>query len=79
MLTYSSCLLLDKIIKMNYDPSSLMYSNISYLVDLTYFATNTGQCAYVTMCDATLPSNNLLDPDLPLVPITIKSILFSSA
>src|SRR5215471_17897089 len=33
----------------------------------------------VTTCDATLPSNNLLNPDLPLVPITIRSMLFSSA
>jgi hypothetical protein len=44
-----------------------------------HFTTITGQCAYVTTEDAILPSNNFLNPDLPLVPITIKSILFSSA
>jgi hypothetical protein len=33
----------------------------------------------VTTPDATLPSNNFLKPDMPLVPTTIKSIFLSSA
>jgi hypothetical protein len=30
--------------------------------------------AYITTVEATLPSNNFLKPDLPLLPTTIKSI-----
>jgi hypothetical protein len=33
----------------------------------------------VTKPDATLPSNNFLKPDMPLVRTTIKSIFLSSA
>ena len=46
---------------------------------LNYFTTITGQCAYVTTSDATLPSNILVIPDLPLVPIIIKSTFSRSA
>lgn len=34
-----------------------------------YFITNTGQYAYVTTPLATLPSNNLLKPVVPLVQV----------
>ena len=44
-----------------------------------YFTTITVQCEYVTTEEAVLPNNNFLNPVLPLVPITIKSICFSSA
>ncbi len=44
-----------------------------------YFITITVQSAYVTIEEAVLHNNNFLNPVLPLVPITIKSICFSSA
>jgi pyruvate/2-oxoglutarate dehydrogenase complex dihydrolipoamide dehydrogenase (E3) component len=44
-----------------------------------YFTTITGQCEYVTTPKATLPSNNLLKPVLPRVPITINFTLSRSA
>jgi len=39
------------------------------------FVIITGQCAYVTTPEATLPSRSLLKLDLPLVPTTIMSTL----
>ena len=44
----------------------------------THFTTSTGQCAYVTVSEATLPKRSLLNPDLPRVPITMRSTLASS-
>jgi len=41
--------------------------------------TNTGQWEYFITPKATLPSSNLLSPDIPLVPTTTKSTLFFSA
>jgi len=38
-----------------------------------YLTTITGQYAWVTIPDAVPPNNNLLKPDLPLVPTAIKS------
>ena len=46
---------------------------------IIYFITSTLQCEYVITEEAILPSNNFLNPVLPLVPTTIKSIFFSSA
>ena len=48
------------------------------LTTYNYFTINTGQYAQVVTCDATIPSNNPLNPDLRLVSITIRSILFFS-
>jgi hypothetical protein len=44
-----------------------------------YLTTVTGQYEYVTMSDATLPSNIFLNPEFPLLPITIRSTSLSSA
>jgi hypothetical protein len=44
-----------------------------------YFTINTGQCAYVIISEATLPNNNLLNPVVPFVPATIRSMLSFSA
>ena len=39
---------------------------------IIYLITITGQCALVTTPDATLPINNLLILELPLVPMIIR-------
>ncbi len=46
---------------------------------LFYLTTVTGQYEYVTISDATLPSNIFLNPEFPLLPITIRSTSLSSA
>src|SRR5215469_16907328 len=53
--------------------SSALVSTVSILYSHFYLTTITGQCAWVTIPDAVLPNNNLLKPDLPLVPTKIKS------
>ena len=45
------------------------------IIQNIYFVTKTGQFEYVTTPEAVLPNSSFLNPDLPLVPITIKSIL----
>ena len=49
--------------------------NINKIIQNIYFVTKTGQFEYVTTPEAVLPNNSFLNPDLPLVPITIKLIL----
>jgi hypothetical protein len=60
---------------MVFDVFAIHILNSKIIVKNIYFVTKTGQFAYVTTSEAVLPNNNFLNPDLPLVPITIKSIL----
>ncbi|MGA7009788.1 MAG: hypothetical protein WB612_08620, partial [Nitrososphaeraceae archaeon] len=46
---------------------------------INHLTSKTGQCAYVTTPDAVLPRSNLLNPDIPIVPMTIRSISLFSA
>ena len=52
---------------------------ISFKTFAIHFTTITGQLAYVTTPDATLPTNNFLKPVRPLDPITNTSIFSRSA
>src|ERR671910_1735097 len=62
-----------------YEVFAIQIQKINLIIKNNYFVTKTGQFAYVTTPEAVLPNSNFLTPDLPLVPITIKSIFSCSA